>query len=127
MKGLVHRLLGGEREACVDLGGNLAGDDVEDLLAELHQEVVEGGIDLLLDGAAVLLAVLNGGIDQLRVLGLLGGSEDERGVGGRILGLVLVNGRKVTGVADNGGARGLQLIEAGRHCVCGGGISKAKW
>jgi hypothetical protein len=49
----------------------------------------------------VLLAVLDSGVDQLLVLLLLGRGEDERGVGGRILGLVLVDGRKVTGVADD--------------------------
>ena len=88
-------------EPRVHLSRDLAGDDVEDLLAELDEEVVEGGIDLLVDVAAVLLAVLDGGVDELLVLGLLGGSEDERGVGRGILGLVLVDGRKVTRVADD--------------------------
>lgn len=49
----------------------------------------------------MLLAVLNGGVNQRRVLGLLGGGEDERGVGCGILGLVLLDGRKVTRVGDN--------------------------
>jgi hypothetical protein len=50
----------------------------------------------------VLLAILDGGVDELRVLGLLGRGEDERGVRGRILRLVLVDGRKVARVADDG-------------------------
>jgi hypothetical protein len=49
----------------------------------------------------VLLAVLNGGIDQLCVLLLLGRGEDQGRVGGGILGGVLGNGRKVTRVADD--------------------------
>jgi hypothetical protein len=49
----------------------------------------------------VLLAELDGGVDQLLVILLLGRGEDERRVGRGILGLVLVDGRKVTGVADD--------------------------
>ena len=40
----------------------------------------------------MLLAVLNSIVDQLGILGLLGGGEDERWVGGGILRLVLLNG-----------------------------------
>jgi hypothetical protein len=40
----------------------------------------------------LLLAVLNGDIHQLSILGLLGCGEDERWVGGSILGLVLLDG-----------------------------------
>jgi hypothetical protein len=41
-------------------------------------------------------------VNELGVLGLLGGGEDEGGVGGGILRLVLANGGEVTGVADDG-------------------------
>ena len=74
---------------------------MQDLLAELHKEVVQCGVDLVVDAAAVLLAILDGGVDELRVLGLLRRGEDERGVGRGILGLVLVDGGKVTRVADD--------------------------
>ena len=47
------------------------------------------------------LAVRNRLVDQLRVLGLLGGGEDEGRVGGGILRLVLVDGGEVAGVADD--------------------------
>jgi hypothetical protein len=50
----------------------------------------------------VLLAVDNGIIDQLRILGLFRGGENERRVGSGILRLVLLDGVEVTGVADNG-------------------------
>jgi hypothetical protein len=49
----------------------------------------------------MLLAVLDGGIDQLRVFFLLRGSEDQGRVGGGILRLVLVDGREVARVADD--------------------------
>ena len=54
---------------------------------ETHQ-TVHGGIDLLIDAAALLLALRDSRINQTLVLGLSGRSEDERRVGGRILGLV---------------------------------------
>ena len=101
-QGLVNGGLCVEREAGVDLSGDLAGDDVEDLLAELDEEVVECGVNLVLDVVRVVLAPGDGGIDELGVLGLLGGRENQGGVGGRILGLVLVDGREVTRVADDG-------------------------
>ena len=47
MESLVDRGLGIEGEAGVDLCRDLAGNDLQDLLAELDQETVEGGVDLL--------------------------------------------------------------------------------
>jgi hypothetical protein len=49
-------------------------------------------LDLLIEGAALLLTVGNGSVDEGGVLGLLGSSQDQGGVGGGILGLVLANG-----------------------------------
>lgn len=92
MKGLVNRGLGVERETSIDLSGDLAGDDIKDLLAELNEETVQGGVDLLVKSDALLLAGSDGGVDEAGVLGLLGGSQDQRGVGGGILRLVLVDG-----------------------------------
>ena len=91
-----------EGEAGVDLSGDLAGDDLQDLGTELDEQVVEGDVDLLSDVLAVLLAVGDSLVDELGVLGLLGGGEDEGRVGGGILRLVLANGGEVTGVADDG-------------------------
>lgn len=91
-----------EGEAGVDLSGDLAGDNLQDLGTELDEEVVEGDVDLLVDLLAVLLAVCDSIINELGVLGLLGGGEDEGRVGGGVLRLVLANGGEVTGVADDG-------------------------
>lgn len=92
MKGLVDGSLGVEGEAGVNLGGDLAGNDVEDLLAELNQETVESVVNLGVDVTTLLLSVLNGDVHELGILGLLGGGEDQGRVGGGILGLVLGNG-----------------------------------
>jgi hypothetical protein len=100
-QGLVYGGLGVEGETRVDLGGDLSGYNLENFLAELDQQVVKRAVNLLLDILSVLLAELDSGVDQLLVLFFLGRGEDERGVGRRILGLVLVDGRKVTGVADD--------------------------
>jgi hypothetical protein len=99
---LVYRLLGGEGEARINFCGDLAGHNLEDFLAKLYQQVVKGSIDLVLNVGAVLLAVCDGRVDQLLVLGLLRRGENERGVGGGILGLVLLDGSEVTRVGDNG-------------------------
>lgn len=50
----------------------------------------------------MLHTVGDGIVNELGVLGLLGSGEDEGGVGGGILRLVLANGGEVTGVADDG-------------------------
>ena len=92
MKGLVNGALGVKGQLGVDLSGDLAGDDLQDLLAELDEEAVQGGLNLLIEAAALSLAVGDRGIDELGILGLLGGSEDQGGVGGSILRLVLANG-----------------------------------
>lgn len=97
MQGLVNAGLGVKGEAGVDLGGDLAGDDLQDLLAELDQETVEGSVDLGVDVLAGLLAlrVRDSLVNELGILGLLGCGEDEGGVGGGVLGLVLGDGGKI--------------------------------
>lgn len=92
VQSLVDRLLGVKGESSVNLGRDLAGDDGENLTAELDQQAVESVVDLAVDVATLLLAIGDGSIYQLGVLGLLGGGQDERGVGGGILRLVFANG-----------------------------------
>lgn len=146
MKSLVNGSLSVKGEASVNLGGDLAGDNVEDLTTELDEQAVESSVNLVVLVLAVLLSVLDGFVNELGVLGLLGSGEDQGGVGGRILRLVLLNGVEVTGVADDGlirgsrwlalgapgdeinsgcgcgrrayGAGGLELVERRRHCEC---------
>lgn len=101
LKSLLDGSLGVEGETGINLGGDLAGNNVKDLLAELHEKVVEGVVDLVVDGTASGLAELDGSVNELGVIGLLGSGEDQRGVGGSILRLVLVNGSEVTRVANN--------------------------
>lgn len=92
MKSLVNRGLGVEGETSINLSRDLAGDDLQDLLAELNEETVKSGVDLLVDGAALILARSDGGVDEAGVFGLLGSSQNQGGVGGGILGLVLADG-----------------------------------
>lgn len=49
----------------------------------------------------VLLSVGDSVVNELGIVCLLGGCQDQRRVGGSILRLVLVNGSKVTRVADD--------------------------
>lgn len=110
MQSLVHRGLGVERETGVDLSRDLSGNDTKDFLAKLDQEVVKSSVDLVVERAALVLTLGNSLFHQTAILGLLRGSEDERGVGGGILRLVLVNGGKVTRVANDDLMRKLSVM-----------------
>lgn len=89
VKGLVNRSLGVKGESGVNFGGNLARNDLQDLLSELDKETVEGSINLLIDVLAVLLSVGDGSVNELGILLLLGGLENQTWVGGGILRSVL--------------------------------------
>lgn len=52
-----------ERETGVDLGGNTAGDDLEDLGTESDEETVGGKVELLGLVRGLLLGVLDGNVD----------------------------------------------------------------
>ena len=49
MESLLDRALDVEGETSVNLSGDFAGNDLEDLLAELDEKTVEGRVDLLVD------------------------------------------------------------------------------
>ena len=109
---------------------------------ETHQ-TVHGGIDLLIDAAALLLAGRDRVVDQTLVCGLVRSREDERRVRRRILGLVDIDRcasqsatdtqihilcvgvrtLEIAGVRDNDGTGLLEGVERGSHgCVrCDGG------
>lgn len=72
--------LGVEGEAGVDLGGDTAGDDLEDLTAEEDEELVAGDVELLVLVATLLLGVGNGLVDEDGVVGVLDSGQDQRGV-----------------------------------------------
>jgi hypothetical protein len=76
VESLVNASLLVERKSCIDFGRNLARNDLKNLLAELYEEVVQGRVDLSINVLSVLLAVGNGFVDELGVLGLLSRSED---------------------------------------------------
>ena len=101
MKRLLNASLLVEGKPCVDLCGDLARHDLEDLTAELHKEVVKGSVNLGVKVIALVLAVGYGIVNELGVLLLLRRGEDEGRVGGGVLWLVLVDGSEVTAVTDN--------------------------
>jgi hypothetical protein len=114
--GLVDGGLLVKRESGVDLGGDSAGNDLEDLLTELDEETVHGVVDLVVELAALGLGPFDRGVDELSVGGLVDGGEDQRGVGGGILGLVDGDGC--------GGERGVVLESNGPKTA---GIRVLNW
>lgn len=92
VESLVDRRLRAEGESGIDLSGDLAGDNLKNLGAELDEEVVKSIIDLLVDRATLTLGLGDGSVEKRGVLGLLGGGEDQGGVGGGILRLVFADG-----------------------------------
>ena len=85
----------------IHLCRHLARHNLENFATELYQQVIESGVDLLIDIIAVLLAIVARFIDQLRILGLLRCGEDERWVRRGILGFVFADGREVARIADD--------------------------
>ena len=49
VKSLVNGSLGIKGEASIDFGRDFARNDLEDLLAELDQKTIEGGVNLLVE------------------------------------------------------------------------------
>ena len=139
MQRLLHAEVLVEREPRIHLRRDLARYYLENFAAELDKQVVDRGIYLLVDVTALAFTVRNRIVDELCVLGLLGGGEDEGRVGGRILRLVLLDRGEVTAVGNDSllrdsmvsitcvpspdqcgtswtyGASGLELVEGVRH------------
>ncbi len=97
-----------EAQARIDLSGHAPGDELQDLDPEAHQQSVH---QLHLVGHPMLRDGLG---QQRRVLGLLHRFQDERGIGGGILGGVGRQLLEVAGVGDHGGElfEGVELV----HC-----------
>ena len=102
MQRLLHTFCRIKREPRINLGRHPPRHNLQNLLPKLHQQIVERRIDPLVQRARVRLAILHGRVDQLRILGLFRGGEDERRVRGGVLRLVLVDGGEVARVADDG-------------------------
>lgn len=92
VQGLVDAGRGIEGDVGVDLSRNPAGDDLEDLTAELNEQVFESCIRLLVDSLAILLARGDGRIDQADVFWLLGSGQNQGRVGSGIMGLIFAEG-----------------------------------
>lgn len=79
VKSLLDGALGVVGERGINLSRDTAGNNLQDLLAELDQQTVKGSLNLSLLGAALLLRVVDGNVDQLGILGLLGCGKDAMG------------------------------------------------
>lgn len=90
--GLVDSGLGVVGQGGVNFGGDSTGDDLEDLSAEFNKESVGGVLDLGVNVTSLLLGVLDGDVNESGVTFLLGGGQNQGGVGSGILGLVDVDG-----------------------------------
>lgn len=74
VQGLVYGGLGIEGQLGVDLSRDLAGNDLEDLPAELDEEAIYSGIGLLVNSLTLLFAIGDSGINEGGIIGLLGSS-----------------------------------------------------
>lgn len=63
----------------------------------------------------MFLPIFDSNIDEFGILRFLRRRQNQRGVGGGVLGFVFSDGLEVTGVTHDRGARGFELIERGRH------------
>ena len=99
-------LFGVVGEARVDFGGDAAGDDGEDLLAEGDGQPLEGEVGDGLIGRAfaqLVARVLQNAVHDGLVLGHLRCGGDQRRIRGRVLGMELFHGFHVAGVGDDDG------------------------
>ena len=99
---LGQRSLGVEAQAGIDLGGHPAGDDLEDLAAEVDQQLVHERLGAVGPVArATAMAYCRASSTRCCVLRLLGRLVEQRRVGRRILRLVLGDGLDVAGVGHD--------------------------
>jgi hypothetical protein len=114
LAGLVEGGLGVKGETSVHFGADAAWDDLEDLLAKVNEDAVDHGIHQSIAGEAAALHVGHAFVDEAAILGLLCSSQNQRGVGGGVLGLVSLHGLEVACVCDYHGVL-LQLIKLAGH------------
>ena len=105
--------LGVVGEAGIDFGGDAAGNDGQDLLAEGDGQAFEGQVGHVFIGCAfaqLLARVEKYAVDNGLVLRHLRGGGDQRGVGGGVLGAELFHRLDVACVGDDHGVLA-QLFE----------------
>ena len=101
--GLGDGRLGIKAQTGVDLGRDPSGDDLEDLAAERDEQLVHELRGLRLLVPPLLARLLQRLLDQVRIVRLLGGVEEQRRIGRCVLRLELRDGLDVTRVRNHGG------------------------
>ncbi|MFT3776451.1 MAG: hypothetical protein QM820_64750 [Minicystis sp.] len=106
--------LGVVGEPRVDLGGDAPRHDLQDAQPEVDRQPIDGEPHdpLALRAARLLLRPAQGAVDDVAVLRHLRRRGDERGVGGRVARLELLDRLDVAGVGDGDGHR-VELLEQG--------------
>jgi len=89
-------------EACVDFGGNPAGDDFENLETEEDEDPVHHSLNQSGPGESGILVFGHGFFDDGFVFGLAGSLKDQRRIGSRVLRLVFLHRGKVSCVGNDG-------------------------
>ena len=114
--GLGDETLGIEGEAGVGLGRDASGNNLQNLLAELDQQVVHNLGDKRFAAEGRFPPIGNRPLDEAFVAGHLSGLQDERGVSGRVLRRKFFESGEVAGISDNFGVtlELIELVEGGR-------------
>jgi len=89
------------KERRVDLGGDAAGDDPQDLLAEIDEDAIDDRRDERVAGERRRFQIHHRLVNERRVGLLLGGLEDERGIRRRILRAVGAHRFEIARVGDD--------------------------
>ena len=125
----VDRAFGIERKPRIGLGRDAARDDLENLAAELHEQIVDHVLDLRRAAKPAALAVGDHFLEQMTVLLLLRRGVNQARISRRILRLEILDRLEVAGIGDDLGelvsaARAGLLVfgsERGNLCLLGNG------
>ena len=99
----VDRPLDIVRQSRVGFGRNTSGHNLENIGAELDEQVIADVFDLCLAAQARVLPILQNFVQQMSVLLLLSGGINQARVRRRVLRLEILDRLKVCGVGDDFG------------------------
>ena len=95
---LRHRPFGIKRQSGIGLGRNAAGNDLENLHPEIHQDMIHRVINQRRPRQSRTLPIRDRLVDKVAIFRLRGGRKNQRWIGCRIARLILLHRLKVAGV-----------------------------